>query len=286
MSDTIVVEVEQRSELGKNAAGRLRRAGSPGDRLRSRPGPPSPSPSAPSASPRSCAWRRGRTPSSNLSLVGQERTRAVMIREIHRDPSPSCRSTWTSCGWTWRRPSTCRSHPPAGNPIGVKTEGGVVEFLTREIDVECLPGEIPEHVDVDVSELHVNQNVHVRSAHRRAHQGPDPRGHHRGPGGRAQGRGRSGRGGGRCRPRRARGHQEGQGGAAGREVLRGRPRSRQRRSALRGDAPQRGLPRGGAPGRARPRSLAGLPWAGAAGLRGGGGALGQPVALVKPRTLT
>jgi len=48
-----------------------------------------------------------------------------------------------------------------GLPVGVKTEGGLLEFVTREIDVECLPGEIPEHVDVDVSELHVNQNVHV-----------------------------------------------------------------------------------------------------------------------------
>ena len=58
--------------------------------------------------------------------------------------------------------------------------------------MECLPGEIPEHVDVDVSELHVNQNVHVSDLRigERVKVLTDP-GDHRGPGGRAQGRGRS-----------------------------------------------------------------------------------------------
>jgi large subunit ribosomal protein L25 len=40
-----------------------------------------------------------------------------------------------------------------GVPAGVKTEGGILEQMLREVEIECLPGDIPGHIDVDVSEL-------------------------------------------------------------------------------------------------------------------------------------
>src|SRR5712692_4402266 len=49
-----------------------------------------------------------------------------------------------------------------GEPKGVKQQGGVLEFIRREIAIECLPGDIPEHVEVDVSELMLHQGVRVR----------------------------------------------------------------------------------------------------------------------------
>ena len=49
-----------------------------------------------------------------------------------------------------------------GEPKGVKQQSGVLEFVRREIEVECLPGDIPDHVEVDVSELMVNQGIRVR----------------------------------------------------------------------------------------------------------------------------
>jgi large subunit ribosomal protein L25 len=49
-----------------------------------------------------------------------------------------------------------------GEPKGVKQQGGVLEFIRREIVIECLPNDIPEHVDVDVSELMLHQGVRVR----------------------------------------------------------------------------------------------------------------------------
>ena len=49
-----------------------------------------------------------------------------------------------------------------GEPKGVKQQGGILEFVRREIEVECLPGDIPEHVEVDVSELMLHQGVRVR----------------------------------------------------------------------------------------------------------------------------
>jgi large subunit ribosomal protein L25 len=162
MSDTIVVEVEQRSDLGKNASGRLRRAGKiPGivyglDRA----------PFAVTVSPKRLAevlrLETGKNTILSLSLAGQDRTRAVMIREIQRDPVTELPLHVDFVRVDLEKAITVAVPVRLlGIPVGVKTEGGVVEFVTREIEVECLPGDIPEHVDVDVSELHVNQNVHV-----------------------------------------------------------------------------------------------------------------------------
>ena len=49
-----------------------------------------------------------------------------------------------------------------GEPKGVKQQGGVLEFIRREIEIECLPGDIPEHIDVDVTELMLHQGIRVR----------------------------------------------------------------------------------------------------------------------------
>jgi large subunit ribosomal protein L25 len=40
-----------------------------------------------------------------------------------------------------------------GEAAGVKQEGGILEQILREVEVECLPGDIPSHIDADVSEL-------------------------------------------------------------------------------------------------------------------------------------
>jgi len=49
-----------------------------------------------------------------------------------------------------------------GEPKGVKLQGGIVDFVSREIQVECLPTQIPEHIDVDISELMLNEAIRVR----------------------------------------------------------------------------------------------------------------------------
>jgi len=49
-----------------------------------------------------------------------------------------------------------------GEAKGVKQQGGVVDFVHREIEIECLPGDIPEKIEVDVSELLIGQSIRVR----------------------------------------------------------------------------------------------------------------------------
>ena len=48
-----------------------------------------------------------------------------------------------------------------GTPAGVKLQGGVLDQILREIEVECLPGDIPSHIDVDVSGLDLYGAIHV-----------------------------------------------------------------------------------------------------------------------------
>lgn len=48
-----------------------------------------------------------------------------------------------------------------GEAVGVKTQGGILEQVLREVEIECLPGDIPPHIDVDVSELVFGQVIRV-----------------------------------------------------------------------------------------------------------------------------
>jgi large subunit ribosomal protein L25 len=50
---------------------------------------------------------------------------------------------------------------PKGESVGVKTEGGFVDFITREVEIECLPKDIPDKIDVDISGLKLHQSLKV-----------------------------------------------------------------------------------------------------------------------------
>ena len=49
-----------------------------------------------------------------------------------------------------------------GEAKGVKAQGGVVDFVNRDVVIECLPADIPEHLTVDVTELMLNDGIRVR----------------------------------------------------------------------------------------------------------------------------
>ncbi|HSM50743.1 MAG TPA: 50S ribosomal protein L25, partial [Thermoanaerobaculia bacterium] len=48
-----------------------------------------------------------------------------------------------------------------GTAWGVKNEGGMLDFMSRELEVECLPGRIPEEIRIDVSDMHAGDHVRV-----------------------------------------------------------------------------------------------------------------------------
>src|SRR5579863_4972522 len=48
-----------------------------------------------------------------------------------------------------------------GVPVGVRTAGGILDLVLREVEIECLPSDIPNHIDVDVSNLNLFESVRV-----------------------------------------------------------------------------------------------------------------------------
>tara|TARA_B100001123_G_scaffold437379_1_gene569429 strand:- start:1555 stop:2247 length:693 start_codon:yes stop_codon:yes gene_type:complete len=50
-----------------------------------------------------------------------------------------------------------------GDAIGVREDGGVLNHATNEIDIQCLPGDIPEFVEADISELRLGDAINVGS---------------------------------------------------------------------------------------------------------------------------
>ncbi len=51
---------------------------------------------------------------------------------------------------------------PMGTPVGVKTFGGLLEQSLRVLAIECLPGDLPDRITVDVSQLNIGDAIHVR----------------------------------------------------------------------------------------------------------------------------
>jgi large subunit ribosomal protein L25 len=50
----------------------------------------------------------------------------------------------------------------SGEPKGVKLQGGMLDFVTREIEVQCLPANIPERIEIDVTELNLHDAIRLR----------------------------------------------------------------------------------------------------------------------------
>ncbi len=95
-----------------------------------------------------------------LQLEGTERTRHSMIRDLQWNPL-----TGALVHIDFQRVKMDQEVQVAvpvaltGSPEGVKTEGGLVEFITREIAVTCLAGDIPSSIELDISALHIGQHV-------------------------------------------------------------------------------------------------------------------------------
>ncbi len=95
-----------------------------------------------------------------LTLQGSDQSRHAMIRDIQLEAT-----TGKLMHIDFQRilmDVRIKVHVPVelvGIPLGVKNEGGMVDFVTREIEIECLPSEIPKQLVLDISELHVGQHV-------------------------------------------------------------------------------------------------------------------------------
>ena len=155
----IVVAAQSRTEFGKNANRRLRAQGLiPGVVYgpRSQALPVAVSPKEIGAILRSAS---GENTLFDLDVAGAKRK--VILKEFQVEPIGGHLLHADFYEVALDKPLEIKVHIDLrGTPLGVKEEGGLLDFITRELDVSCLPGDIPEKIAVDVS--HLTSGMHLR----------------------------------------------------------------------------------------------------------------------------
>jgi large subunit ribosomal protein L25 len=159
----IILEVERRDATGKNACRRLRAVGRIPGNVYGLNRPPFMVAVDPKRIDELLRLGSGVNTIFSLTLKGEERRREAMIRELQRDPVTDRPLHVDFIRVDLEKVIQVRVPVHLeGTAIGVKNEGAIVDFVHREVLVECLPTDIPPYLAVDISALHVNQHVSVK----------------------------------------------------------------------------------------------------------------------------
>jgi large subunit ribosomal protein L25 len=97
-----------------------------------------------------------------LKMAGTEQSRHAMIREINRDPvSRELLHVDFLRVLMDVKVRVSVAVELTGTPKGVKQDGGILDFVSREVEIECLPNDIPSTLPVDVSEVGMSESFRV-----------------------------------------------------------------------------------------------------------------------------
>jgi large subunit ribosomal protein L25 len=157
----IVVNAKSRDDRGKNAARRLRRQGLVPGIVYGGKGGNIAVAVDPKALQKVLRSEAGRNTILKLDIAGTGATNAI-LKDLQVDPIKE--NLLHADFYRIAMDVAIRVTVPInirGEARGVKVDGGILELITREIEVECLPGDIPERIDVDVSELGLNGALRV-----------------------------------------------------------------------------------------------------------------------------
>lgn len=161
MSEVLKIEAEPREMFGKNVARRLRHAGRIPGVVYGDQGPALPVIVDPKEVLRVLRSDAGQNAIFNLEIKGKAPAR-VMLRDWQLDPIKGnlLHVDMVRIGRDHKLKVRVPIHV-TGEAKGVKVQGGVFEFLLREVEVECLPDDIPDTVTIDVTELMIGKNLRV-----------------------------------------------------------------------------------------------------------------------------
>ncbi len=162
-----VLEATARETIGKNEARRTRRSGKVPAVLYGGTGASDAAPSTPIAVDPKALLKilhseSGANTLISLKLDGASDTR-VLVKEYQLDPITH--QLLHADFYRIAMDKVLQVTIPVvvkGEPKGVKQQGGILEFVRREIEIECLPADIPEHVEIDVSELLLHEGIRLR----------------------------------------------------------------------------------------------------------------------------
>jgi large subunit ribosomal protein L25 len=161
MAEIFTVEAEAREMFGKNAARRLRHSGRIPAVVYGGGGPSVPVTVDPNAIIRILHSEAGHNAIFTLQIPEKAPAR-VMLRDWQWEPIKGGLMHVDMVRIA--RDEKLRVRIPiriTGEAQGVKIQGGVLEFILREVEVECLPDNIPEHITVDVTDLVIGRQLRV-----------------------------------------------------------------------------------------------------------------------------
>ena len=151
MSQAFTVEAEPREDFGKNVARRTRRSGRIPGIVYGGGGPVIPVTVDPDGIREILHSESGHNAIFTLQVRGKAPARA-MIRDWQSEPIRGglLHVDLVRIALDTKLKLKVAIHV-TGEPQGVKVDGGIFEFILREVEVECLPDDIPEAITVDVS---------------------------------------------------------------------------------------------------------------------------------------
>jgi len=157
----IVISATNRADRGKNAARRLRRRGLVPGIVYGGKGENLAVAVDPKALQRVLRSEAGRNAILKLSIADHGSTNAI-LKNWQVDPVKE--SFLHADFYRIAMDVAIRVTVPihvVGEARGVKVDAGILELVIREIEVECLPGDIPERIALDVADLGINQSLRV-----------------------------------------------------------------------------------------------------------------------------
>ncbi|MFH0924154.1 MAG: 50S ribosomal protein L25 [bacterium] len=93
---------------------------------------------------------------------GQQQKRQTIIKELQLEPITNRLLHIDFFEIAMDKPVVLNAHILfTGESIGAKLDGGIVEYLMREVEIECLPSNIPEYIEVNISSLKIGDSINV-----------------------------------------------------------------------------------------------------------------------------
>ena len=106
--------------------------------------------------------------SNVIDIVIDKKNIEVILKDVQRDPQKSHITHIDFLAVDKNKKITVNVPVKFINEescIGIKISGGIISHIVTEIEVSCLPGDIPESLDIDVANLDINQSLHITDVH-------------------------------------------------------------------------------------------------------------------------
>lgn len=98
-----------------------------------------------------------------IELKGTSKTRLSLLQATQRNPRTDAYLHIDFREVDPKKPMVAKAPLKfVGDPVGVRDEGGVLDVVRHNVNVTCLPDDLPEYIEVNINDLHLDQTIHVK----------------------------------------------------------------------------------------------------------------------------